>query len=42
MMTLGLLFAVRELKVRVPADLSIVGIDDLEFAAVIDPRRPWW
>ena len=37
MMTLGLLFAVRELKVKVPAELSIVGIDDLEFAAVIDP-----
>ena len=37
MMTLGLLFAVRELKLEVPADLSIVGIDDLEFAAVIDP-----
>ena len=37
MMTLGLLFAVRELKLRIPADLSVVGIDDLEFAAVIDP-----
>ncbi len=37
MMTLGLLFAVRELKLRIPADLSIVGIDDLEFAAVINP-----
>ncbi len=37
MMTLGLLFAVRELKLRIPVDLSIVGIDDLEFAAVIDP-----
>jgi DNA-binding LacI/PurR family transcriptional regulator len=37
MMTLGLLFAVREIKLKVPADLSIVGIDDLEFAAVIDP-----
>src|SRR3954466_12784380 len=37
MMTLGLLLAVRELKLRIPADLSIVGIDDLEFAAVINP-----
>lgn len=37
MMTLGLLFAVRELKIKVPAELSIVGIDDLEIAAVIDP-----
>ncbi|MER8385730.1 LacI family transcriptional regulator [Mesorhizobium sp. M0166] len=37
LMTLGILFAVRELKIKVPADLSIVGIDDLEFAAVLDP-----
>jgi DNA-binding LacI/PurR family transcriptional regulator len=37
MMTLGLLFAAREAKLRIPADLSVVGIDDLEFAAVIDP-----
>jgi DNA-binding LacI/PurR family transcriptional regulator len=37
MMTLGALFAVHELKVKVPADLSIVGIDDLEFAAVMEP-----
>lgn len=37
MMTLGLLFAVRELKIRVPEDLSIVGIDDLELATMIDP-----
>jgi LacI family transcriptional regulator len=37
MMTLGLLFAVRELKVKVPEELSIVGIDDLEIAGVLDP-----
>jgi DNA-binding LacI/PurR family transcriptional regulator len=37
MMTLGALFAVHELKVKVPADLSIVGIDDLEFAAIMEP-----
>lgn len=37
MMMLGVLFAVRELKVNVPAELSIVGIDDLEFAAVLHP-----
>jgi DNA-binding LacI/PurR family transcriptional regulator len=37
MMTLGALFAVRELRVKVPADLSLVGIDDLELAAVIEP-----
>jgi DNA-binding LacI/PurR family transcriptional regulator len=37
MMTLGALFAVRELKMKVPHELSIVGIDDLEFAALIEP-----
>jgi LacI family transcriptional regulator len=37
MMTLGALFAVRELKMKVPAELSIVGIDDLEFAPLIEP-----
>jgi DNA-binding LacI/PurR family transcriptional regulator len=37
MMTLGLLFAVRELGIKVPEGLSIVGIDDLEIAEVLDP-----
>jgi LacI family transcriptional regulator len=37
MMTLGLLFAIRELNLKVPDDLSLVGIDDLEFAAILDP-----
>jgi DNA-binding LacI/PurR family transcriptional regulator len=37
MMMLGALFAARELKIPIPAELSIVGIDDLEFAAVLDP-----
>src|SRR4051794_31893148 len=37
MMTLGLLFAVRELKIKVPEELSIVGIDDLDFAPLIEP-----
>ncbi|MDW6025800.1 LacI family DNA-binding transcriptional regulator [Mesorhizobium sp. BAC0120] len=37
MMTLGLLFAVRELRMKVPEELSIVGIDDLEIAGVLDP-----
>jgi DNA-binding LacI/PurR family transcriptional regulator len=37
MMTLGALFAVRELKMKVPSELSIVGIDDLEFAPLIEP-----
>ncbi len=38
MMTVGLLFAIKELKLAVPADLSIVGIDDLEFAALLNPQ----
>jgi LacI family transcriptional regulator len=37
MMTLGLLFAVRDLKIRVPDELSIVGIDDPDFASLIEP-----
>jgi DNA-binding LacI/PurR family transcriptional regulator len=37
MMTFGMLFALRELKLRVPGDLSFVGIDDLEFAGILDP-----
>ncbi len=37
MMTVGLLFAVREQKLTIPTDLSIVGIDDLEFAGLLDP-----
>jgi LacI family transcriptional regulator len=37
MMTLGLLFAVRELRIKVPEELSIAGIDDLEIAGVLDP-----
>ena len=37
MMTVGMLFAIKELGLRVPADISIVGIDDLEFAALLDP-----
>lgn len=38
MMTIGLLFAIRELKLKVPAELSIVGIDDLEFSLILDPQ----
>lgn len=38
MMTIGLLFAVRELKLAVPADISIVGVDDLEFSAILSPQ----
>jgi LacI family transcriptional regulator len=38
MMTVGLLFAIRELGLRVPGDLSVVGIDDLDFAELLDPK----
>jgi DNA-binding LacI/PurR family transcriptional regulator len=38
MTTVGLLFAVRELGLSVPDQLSIVGIDDLEFAGLLEPR----
>src|SRR5262249_29192654 len=38
MMTMGLLFAVRERGVRVPDELSLVGIDDLEFAPILEPQ----
>ena len=38
MMTVGLLFAIRELELRIPADVSIVGIDDLEFAELLEPK----
>ncbi len=38
MMTIGMLFAVRELKLAVPAQLSVVGIDDLEFSLLLDPQ----
>jgi LacI family transcriptional regulator len=38
MMTVGLLFAIRELGLRVPDDISVVGIDDLEFAELLEPK----
>lgn len=38
MMTIGLLFAIRELKLKVPQQLSVVGIDDLEFSLILDPQ----
>jgi DNA-binding LacI/PurR family transcriptional regulator len=37
MMTIGMLLALKGLGVKVPQDVSIVGIDDLEFAAIVDP-----
>ena len=38
MMTVGLLFALRERGVVVPKQMSIVGIDDLDFAMLLDPQ----
>ena len=37
LMSVGLLFAVKERKLRLPQDLSIVGIDDLDIAELLDP-----
>jgi LacI family transcriptional regulator len=37
MMTLGALHALHDLGLRAPADLSIVGIDDFDFAELLDP-----
>jgi LacI family transcriptional regulator len=38
MMTVGLLFAVRELGLRMPDEVSVVGIDDLDFAELLEPK----
>lgn len=38
MMTVGMLFAIRERGLEVPADLSFVGVDDLEFAPILTPQ----
>jgi LacI family transcriptional regulator len=38
MMTLGLLFALRLQGLSVPDDISTIGIDDLDFAAILAPR----
>jgi LacI family transcriptional regulator len=38
MTTIGLLFALRECGLRVPQDASIVGIDDLDFAPILEPQ----
>ena len=37
MMTLGVLSALRELKLSVPADVSVIGIDDFDFADIMNP-----
>jgi LacI family transcriptional regulator len=37
MMTMGLLLALKERGCRIPHDVSVVGIDDLDFAMIVDP-----
>ena len=37
MMTLGVLYALRDAGLTVPADLSVVGIDDFAFAKIMHP-----
>jgi LacI family transcriptional regulator len=37
MMTLGVLNALRELGFRVPDDVSVIGIDDFDFANIMNP-----
>ncbi|MBG1233252.1 LacI family DNA-binding transcriptional regulator [Aestuariivirga litoralis] len=37
LMTTGLLFALKEKKIRVPEQLSIIGIDELDFSELLDP-----
>lgn len=36
--TIGAMSAVRSLKMRIPADLSLVGFDDFEWADLFEPR----
>lgn len=37
MMTMGALHALRELGLKAPADVSFVGVDDFDFADLLDP-----
>ncbi|MGV3550834.1 LacI family DNA-binding transcriptional regulator [Rhizobium sp.] len=37
MMTLGVLMALREIGLSVPGDISVIGIDDLDFAQIMNP-----
>ena len=36
-MTTGALLALREMKIKIPEEIGIVGFDDLEWASLIDP-----
>jgi DNA-binding LacI/PurR family transcriptional regulator len=36
-MTLGALLAIRELELKIPDDVSVVGFDDMEWAPLADP-----
>ncbi len=36
-MTLGALLAIRELGLRVPDDVSVIGFDDMEWAPLANP-----
>ena len=38
MTTIGVMFAARELALDIPADLSLVGIDDFDLALLLDPQ----
>ena len=37
MMTLGVLYALHDLKLKVPRDVSVLGIDDFDFANIMNP-----
>lgn len=37
MTMLGTLYALRDLGLRVPRDISVIGIDDFDFATIMDP-----
>jgi DNA-binding LacI/PurR family transcriptional regulator len=36
-MTTGVLLALKEMKIKIPEEVGIVGFDDLEWAPLIDP-----
>lgn len=38
MTTIGVMFAAREMGLKIPADLSLVGIDDFDLALLLDPQ----